>query len=580
MRREWKTWALIGLLVAFFGVFLFWPLANVFSSALWRPTGLTLYWIRSTLDPDNAFIRASLTNALAFAILTTLVCTALSLPLAYLQARTEFPGKRLFGASILVPMILPPFVGAIGLKQILGPYGVVNAVLGALSLSDPVRPVDWFLAYPFVGIVLLQSLHLYPILYLNLVAGMANVDPSLEDAARSVGAGPWRVFRKVTFPLTLPTYFAGAVIVFIWALTDLGTPLMFNLREVMAVQIFEQVSRPSNPEANALVVVLLVMVGLLYWGARSLFGRQAFGMMSVATRAAAPTRLRPGAAAVAVLLFGGVTLIALLPHLSVILYSLKTEWHSTVLPAGLTLEHHRAILTDPRWAKLTLPSIWNSIVYSLGAVAITLVMSVWIGYVLVRKQFIGRGLLDAMVMLPLALPGIVLAFGYLNCYADWGDWLVKKGVLAQNYLYPQTNPVFLLVVAYAVRRLPFMVRSAVAGFQQTSRTLEEAALSVGAGPVRTLWRITVPLILANLAAGTLLVFSMSMLEVSDSLILAQDDAYNPITRTIYRIFSNEYAITNETVAAALGTWAMVFMAVTLVGASLLMGKRLGAMFRA
>jgi iron(III) transport system permease protein len=580
MRKDWKTWLLVGLLVAFFGVFLFWPLASVFSSAVWRPTDLTLYWIRSTLDPDNAFIRSSLANALAFAILTTLVCSALALPLAYLQARTEFPGKRLFGASILVPMILPPFVGAIGLKQILGPYGVLNAVLSGLGLADPALPVDWFLAYPFVGIVLLQSLHLYPILYLNLVAGMANVDPSLEDAARSVGAGPWHVFRKVTFPLILPSYFAGAVIVFIWAMTDLGTPLMFNFREVMAVQIFEQVSRPSNPEANALVVVLLAMVALLYWGARSLFGRDAFGMMSVATRAAVPTRLRSGGAALACLLFGGVTLIALLPHLSVILFSLKTEWHSTVLPAGLTLEHHRAILNDPRWAKLTLPSIWNSIVYSLGAVAIALVMSVWIGYVLVRKQFIGRGLLDAMVMLPLALPGIVLAFGYLNCYADWGDWLVKKGVLAQNYLYPQTNPVFLLVVAYAVRRLPFMVRSAVAGFQQTSRTLEEAALSVGAGPVRTLWRITVPLILANLAAGTLLVFSMSMLEVSDSLILAQDDAYNPITRTIYRIFSNEYAITNEAVAAALGTWAMVFMAVTLVGASLLMGKKLGAMFRA
>jgi iron(III) transport system permease protein len=125
-----------------------------------------------------------------------------------------------------------------------------------------------------------------------------------------------------------------------------------------------------------------------------------------------------------------------------------------------------------------------------------------------------------------------------------------------------------------------MVRSAVAGFQQTSRTLEEAALSVGAGPVRTLWRVTVPLILANLAAGALLVFSMSMLEVSDSLILAQDDAFNPITRTIYRIFSNEYAVTGEAVASALGVWAMLLLAAALVGASLLMGKRLGAIFRA
>jgi iron(III) transport system permease protein len=174
----------------------------------------------------------------------------------------------------------------------------------------------------------------------------------------------------------------------------------------------------------------------------------------------------------------------------------------------------------------------------------------------------------------------VLAFGYLNCYADWGDWLVSKGVLAQNYLYPQVNPVALLVVAYAVRRLPLMVRAAVAGFQQTSRTLEEAALSVGAGPLRTLGKITVPLIAANLAAGAILVFSMSMLEVSDSLILAQDDAFNPVTRTIWRIFSQEHAVTGEAVAAALGVWAMAFLAVTLIGATALMGKKLGAIFRA
>jgi iron(III) transport system permease protein len=580
MRPDWKTWILILLLVAFFALFLFYPLASVLASALWRPTGLTFYWVRSTVDPNNEYVWRSLLNALTLAVLTTLVCTVLALPLAYLQARTAFWGKRLFGAAILAPMILPPFVGAIGLKQVLGPYGVLNAALVDLGLVDTAHTVDWFLQYPIVGIVILQALHLFPILYLNVVAGLANVDPSLEDAARSAGAGPWRVFRRVTFPLILPAYFAGAVIVFIWAMTDLGTPLMFNFRDVMAVQIFDQVSRPSNPEANALVVVMLAMVALLYWGARGLFGKQAFEMMAVSTRAATPKRLGRGATIGAWLLFGGVILVALMPHLSVILYSLKTEWQFTVLPAGLTLEHHKAILTDPRWAKLTLPSIWNSVVYSLGAVAITLVLGVWIAHVLVRKKFAGRSMLDAMVMLPLALPGIVLAFGYLNCYANWGDRMVQSGVWKVNYLYPQANPVALLVIAYAVRRLPLMVRSAVAGFQQTSRTLEEAALSVGAGPMRTLSRITVPLIAANLVAGAILVFSMSMLEVSDSLILAQSDEFNPITRTIFRIYSSEYSITGESVACALGVWAMVFLAATLVGASALMGKRLGAIFRA
>jgi iron(III) transport system permease protein len=580
MRPTWKTWVLIGLLLAFFALFLFYPIWSVFASALWRPTGLTFYWVGSALDPGNEYVVRCMLNALLLAVLTTVACTLLALPLAYLQARTAFWGKRLWGAAVLAPMILPPFVGAVGLKQVLGPYGSLNAALTHLGLMDAAHPVDWFIQYPFVGIVVLQALHLFPILYLNVVAGLANVDPSLEDAARSAGAGPWRVFRKVTFPLILPTYFAGAVIVFIWALTDLGTPLIFNFRDVMAVQIFDQVSRPSSPEANALVVVMLGMVVLIYLGARALFGKRGFEMMAVATRAPTPRRLSGRGNLGAWLLFGGVTFLAVLPHLAVILYSLKTRWHDTVLPSGLTLEHHWAILTDPRWASLALPSIWNSVVYSLGAVAVTLVLAVLIAYLLTRKQFAGRALLDAIVMLPLALPGIVLAFGYLNCYADWGDRLVKAGLWHANYLYPQVSPVLLLIVAYAVRRMPLMVRSAVAGFQQTSRTLEEAAHSVGAGPARTLGRITVPLIAANLVAGAILVFAMSMLEVSDSLILAQSDGFNPITRTVFRIYSSEYAVTAESVACALGVWGMIFLAATLLGASALMGKRLGAIFRA
>jgi iron(III) transport system permease protein len=575
MRPDARTWLLILVVVAFLGLLLFYPIAYVFKSALWESTGPTLHYVTNVLVQGN--YRDGLVNALLLAAVTTVFSSLLGVPLAYLGAKTDFPGKRALAAAILVPMILPPFVGAIGIRQVLGPQGVLNAALAGLGLIDPAKAVDWLMLSPLAGVVILQALHLYPILYLNVVAGMANVDPSLEDAARSVGAGPWRVFRQVTFPLILPAYFAGAILVFIWALTDLGTPLMLNYRKLIAVQIFQRVGEPtSSPDANALVVVMLVMVVLLYLGARALFGREAFGQMAVATRAATPSRLGPGGTLVAWLLFGGVTLLALVPHVSVILYSLKTEWQATVLPAALTLEHHRAALTDPR----TLGSIYNSVLYSLGAVAVTLLLAVWIAYVLVRKKFAGRGLLDAAVMLPLALPGIVLAFGYLNSFADWGDRLVEAGLWRQNYLYPQANPVLLLVVAYAVRRLPFMVRAAVAGFQQTSRTLEEAALSVGAGPLRTLRKITVPLIAANLAAGAILVFSLSMLEVSDSLILAQSDEFNPITRTIYRIYSGEYSITGEAVASALGVWAMAFLAVTLVGASALMGKRLGALFRA
>src|SRR5690606_24093633 len=139
------------------------------------------------------------------------------------------------------------------------------------------------------------------------------------------------------------------------------------------------------------------------------------------------------------------------------------------------------------------------------------------------------------------------------------------------------NPLLLLVIAYAVRRLPYVVRAAVAGLEQTSSELEEAALSVGAGRFTMMRRIVVPLIAANLIAGGLLAFSFAMLEVSDSLVLAQREADYPITKAIYTL--TERLGDGQAVASALGVWGMALLAVTLIGASLLMGKRMGAIFR-
>jgi iron(III) transport system permease protein len=196
----------------------------------------------------------------------------------------------------------------------------------------------------------------------------------------------------------------------------------------------------------------------------------------------------------------------------------------------------------------------------------------------VRSDLRVRGVLDALAMLPLAVPGLVLAFGYLSVssYLSNQDW-VKDSPLLQAAFDVRINPAFFLVVAYAVRRLPYMVRACVAGLQQTSVTFEESAANLGASPMRTLRRITLPLILANVIAGSLLAFAFSMLEVSDSLMLAQRADYYPITKTIYELF--QLIGTGKYVAAALGVWAMVFLAVTILGSSLILGKKLGTVFR-
>jgi len=155
--------------------------------------------------------------------------------------------------------------------------------------------------------------------------------------------------------------------------------------------------------------------------------------------------------------------------------------------------------------------------------------------------------------------------------------IVRESEFLTSLVDVRTNPTLFLVVAYAVRRLPYMVRSAVAGLQQTSVTLEEAAANMGSTPMTTLRRITMPLITANVIAGGLLVFAFSMLEVSDSLMLAQQADFYPITKTIYELF--QLLGTGRYIASALGVWAMVFLAVTILGASILLGRKMGAIFR-
>ena len=259
-----------------------------------------------------------------------------------------------------------------------------------------------------------------------------------------------------------------------------------------------------------------------------------------------------------------VIFLAILPHLGVIFVSLSGSWYGSILPESLVLDHYRAALGDD----LVIGSIWNSLKYAGLATVLDVIIGVAIAYVVVRTRIPGRGVLDALAMLPLAVPGLVIAFGYLAMTREGRlfDWMVIGG-----------NPILILVVAYAVRRLPYIVRSAVAGFQQTSVSLEEAAQNLGAPPVRALRRITLPLISANLIAGGLLAFAFAMLEVSDSLILAQQSEHYPITKAIYSLFG---ALGNgHLLASALGVWAMVFLAVTIIGASLILGKKMGALFR-
>ena len=557
----WTVWIVT---LALLGCFFVWPLLTTVERAFFDGNGhFTLSYVAEVFR--NEVYTEALRNSFFLGLATTLAALALALPLALIADRFEFPAKKALTAFVLIPMILPPFVGAIGLRQMFGQYGAFNSILGTLGVLDPGETIDWLGRGQFWGVVAIQALNLYPILFLNLSAALANVDPAMEEAAANLGCTGFRRFRRITVPLIMPGIFAGGTLVFIFAFTELGTPLVFDYARTASVQVFYGIKEISgNPFPFALVVVMLTATLVLYGASKLMFGRSQLAMAGKASTSASARPLSGPSAWLCTCGFAGVTLLALLPHLGVVLVSFSEDWYRSILPNEWTTRHYEGALGH----YLAVPSIINSLKYASLSVAFDIVLGLAIAYVIVRTKLPGRHLLDSLAMLPLAVPGLVLAFGYLA--------MTQPG-RTFSFLNPGSDPTMLLVIAYAIRRLPYVVRSAVAGLQQTSETLEEAAQNLGCPPVRTLRRITFPLIAANVLAGGLLAFSFAMLEVSDSLILAQKQQDYPITKAIYELFM--LIGDGKFLAAALGVWAMVFLGLTIAVASKVLGRKLGALFR-
>tara|TARA_B100001248_G_scaffold260540_1_gene249003 strand:- start:18221 stop:19915 length:1695 start_codon:yes stop_codon:yes gene_type:complete len=548
----------------FFTCFFLWPIWEILHGAFWDVNGeFTFAYFKEVFI--NPIYLEGLCNSFGLAFFSTLLALLIALPLAIVSDRYPFPGKTLFMGLVLLPIMLPPFVGAIGIRQILGPYGVLNTFLEYIGLVGPGMPYDWFGHGQFWGMVLLNAFSLYPILYLNSMASLANIDPAMEEAAANLGCRSIKKFFTITLPLMRPGLFAGCTLVFIWAFTELGVPLIFDYDRITSVQIFNGLKKiGGNPFPYALVTVMLFFSVAFYAIGKGLFGRNTFSMMAKASHAREAKPPHFIVQALCFCFFGFISFLALLPHLSVIFIAFSSDWYGTLLPAGLTFDNFHIALGNA----LTVPSIKNSLIYAGLATVLNNILGISIAFVIVRTKFPGRGMLDAMSMLPLAVPGLVMAFGYLA--------MSQEGRLFA-FLNPTENPTMLLIIAYGMRKLPFMVRAAAAGLQQTSKTYEEAAQNLGCPPLKSSIMITIPLITANLLAGALLAFSQSMLEVSDSLVLAQKQQYYPITKAIYELMS--LLGDGPYLASALGVWAMAFLAVTIIGSSILLGRNLGSIFR-
>lgn len=538
--------------------FLVWPVAVIVTKAVWVDGGPSLKYLQFVLQND--VYTEAITNSIWIGVATTLLTTVLVLPLAILHARWSFRGKGLLSGLLLVPMIMPPFVGAIGMQRFFARWGSVNLALMELGILQ--EPIDWFSgSHAFWGVVFLEVLHLYPIMFLNIAAALANIDPSLEEMASTLGVPRWRRYKDILWPLARPGYFAGAIIVFIWALTDLGTPLLVGYDRVLPVSIFTTIKDiHENPVGYALVFVIILLSVAVFLLSQHLTQGKKYEMLGRGHVASSAAAVGPLGTFLVWLVHAVVIGAALLPHASVLVTALSDQWFMTILPQKWTIKYFEQLSINP----LAMTGIKNSLMLSAAATGVNIVLGLALAHTIVRRTLPFTRVLDALIMVPLALPGVVLAFGYVVTYSG-------------TFLDPMINPVPLLVIAYAIRRLPYLVRSAAAGLQQTSLSLEEASTVMGASRIQTLRFVTLPLVMANLIAGALLCFAYSMLDVSDSLILAMKDAYYPLTKAIYTLFLEQGS--GEFVASALGIVGMLILTLCILGASVILGKKMGELFK-
>ena len=544
----------VGLLWLFLALFLVYPLLRIFYDAVTDEGGrLTL--VNFAAFFTDAFYLRALWKSLVLGAATVAASSVIGIAVAFLLVRFEFPGRSLFGYLTMIPIISPPLVGTLGFIFILGRAGSINVLLQ--DVFDLLRPINFL--YGLHGVVLVETLHLFPMITLNVVDALGKIDPSLEEAAESVGARGWRKFWTVTLPLMTPGYVAGALLVFIWTFSDFATPLILGVQDLLAPQAYLNIVQFVDRRIfrmgiviSALMVILAVVFLMV---ARRWVGLKDYASLSYTVVERRRLTRWKGAGAVAFL--STLMLLSFIPYAGVALASFSKGWSLTPLPLSYTLQHYeRVIVETPKY-------ILNSFLYSGLAVALCIVVGVPIAWVLARSRLPGRGALDSINTLILAVPGTAIGIAYIRAFHfDLPGF--DRGLTSFWIIMP---------IVLAVRRLPYTVRAAHSSLLLVHRSMEEAAQSVGATGLRTIRDISLPLIWKGIVVGSLFSFMTSLQEASAVLFLALG-GWEMITNGIFTF----YIAGSSSEAAALGAILIAVAALSVLLINRLAAGRMGGVF--
>ncbi len=529
---------LAGLIIlAFLSLFLLAPIsAVIYTAFVNQDGGLTLGHFANFFG--QTLFRESLFNSLYVALMSVVFASLIAIPLAYLTVRFEFRGALVIQTLGVLPLIMPPFVGAVALQLIFGRNGSMNLLLG-----------EWFgINIPVMeglnGVIFVESIHYFPFILLNLVAALRNIDGAMEESAQSLGCTGFRLFRRIIFPLAMPGFLAGASLVFVKVFDDLGTPLVMGVTNMLAPQAYLRITSVGvdDPLGYVISVIMITFSVLAMWMAARVMKGRDYSTLQKGGNSLQKRKLSAWQSALSYFWIGFVLLVVLSPHLGILLMSLSKVWSYSVLPDAYTLEHYATVFGDS--GKV----ISNTLLYCGLAATLDVIIGTAIAYLILRTKLPARQWLDWASSIALAIPGLVLAIGYLRIF---------KGVELPFTDTPITSTWVLIMIAYAVRRLPYALRSCFAALQQVHISLEESAQSLGASRLSTIRRIVVPLMAGGILAGFVTSFITAAVELSATIMLTTTEANAPMS---YGIYLYMQSIAGRGPGAALGVIAVLVVA--------------------
>ena len=525
-------------IAAFLVAFLVVPVASVVYTAFATGDGGFTFTHFTTFF-QISLMRESFWNSLYVAGMSVVFASLIAIPLAYFTVRFRFRGALLIQTLGVLPLIMPPFVGAVAMQLIFGRSGSVNLLLG-----------EWFgfnlpIMQGLNGVIFVEALHYFPFILLNLTVALQNIDGAMEESAQNLGAHGWRLFRRIVFPLAMPGYVAGASLVFVKVFDDLGTPLVLGQTNMLAPQAYLRITSVGleDPIGYVISVIMIAFsVAALWMSARILKGRD-YATLQRGGSSLQKRRLTPWQSAAAYAWIALVLVLVLAPHMGILLMSFSKVWSFSVLPEGFTLDHYKTVFDHSSHM------ISNTILYCGLAALIDVMLGTAIAYIILRTRLPGREMLDWSASAALAIPGVVLAIGYLRTFRGL-ELPLSDSAFTATWVA--------LMIAYAVRRLPYALRSCMAALQQLHVSLEEAAESLGATKARTVRRVVVPLMAGGILAGFVTSFITAAVELSATIMLSASASQAPMS---YGIYLYMQSIAGRGPGAALGVIAVALVGV-------------------